>query len=88
MRELVIHQPRQRGAFPAIPFIPLLAAKGPKPGEILAAGANLEKLKGESLMFGAAGNSGTRVVHGAPVENLAGETLRERRNKSKHYFSP
>jgi hypothetical protein len=36
----------------------------------LAARAHLKKLKSESLMFDATGNSQTRVVHGAPVEIL------------------
>lgn len=70
MLQLVIHQPRQRGALPAVPFNPLLAGQRPEAGEVLAAGAHLKKLKSESLMFEAASNSGTQVLPGAPVENL------------------
>jgi len=70
MLELVVHQPRQRGALPAIPLVPLQTGKGPEAGEVLAAGAHLEKLKSESLMFDAACDTQTRVVHGAPVEIL------------------
>jgi len=70
MFELVIHKARQRGALAAVPLVPFLAGKGPEAGEVLAASAHLKKLKSESLMFEAASDSGTRVIHGAPVENL------------------
>jgi hypothetical protein len=70
MLELVVHQLGQRGALPAVPLGPLLAGKRPEAGEVLAAGAYLEKLKSESLMFDTASDSQTRDVHGAPVENL------------------
>jgi hypothetical protein len=63
MFEFVVHKARQRGALTAVPFVPLLAGKRPKAGEVLAAGAHLEKLKGESLMFEAASDSRARVVH-------------------------
>lgn len=70
MLELVIHQLRQRGALPAVPFGAFLGAEGTEPGKVLAAGAHLKKLKSESLMFNAACDSQTRDGHGAPVENL------------------
>jgi hypothetical protein len=70
MLHLVVHQLRQRGALPAVQFRPFPAAYISETGEVLAARAHLKKLKSESLMFDATGNSQTRMVHGAPVENL------------------
>ena len=70
MIELVVHQLGQRLPLPAVQFGPFLAGQGAEAGEVLDAGAHLQKLKSESLMFEAAGDSGARVVHRTPVENL------------------
>jgi len=70
MLEFVIHQLGQRLALPAVQIGPFVPGDCAKTGEVLDAGAHLQELKNESLMFEATGDSGARVVHGAPVENL------------------
>jgi len=52
MLELVVHQLGQRLALPAVELGPFLTGQGAEAGEVLDAGANLQKLKSESLMFG------------------------------------
>jgi hypothetical protein len=86
MLHLVIHQLRQRGALPAVQLVPLPVVHGAETGEVLAARAHLKELKSESLMFDAAGNSQTRVVHRAPVENLQGPQYAKGETKANTIF--
>jgi hypothetical protein len=87
MLDLMIHQPRQRGALPTVPLLALLAGQRPESGEVLVAGAHLEKLKSKSLMFDAASDSRTKIVPG----HLLKTCRRERTPKAKEkqiLFSP
>jgi len=51
MLQLVVDQPCQRRPFPPVPLGPLFPGQLPQPRDVLPAGAQLEQLKFESLMF-------------------------------------
>jgi len=87
MRQIVVDEAGHRGAFAAVPFRAFIAAEGAQAGQVLAAGANLKQLKRESLMFGAGENSGTKVWHGAPVENLQGRRYVKGEQKANSIFA-
>jgi hypothetical protein len=54
MLQVVMEQDRLRCLLPPVPLGALFSSEGAQPGKILAASANFEELKSESLMFDAA----------------------------------
>jgi hypothetical protein len=53
MLQFVIHETRKRLLLPPVPVRRLFARPPAKAGQVLPAGANLDQLKLESLMFDA-----------------------------------
>jgi hypothetical protein len=54
MLQVVMDQDRLRRPLPPVPFGALFPSEWAQPSQVLAASANLEELKSESLMFDAA----------------------------------